>query len=72
MCRLGAPQPNAAARSIPPDAPATVVNDQQYGSEALELVCKDPTGRVVNTLSWFLGSDLVAAWLDKLSHNEGV
>ena len=43
-------QPNAAVRGIFPDALVTVVNVQWFGSEALELTYKNPTGRVANEL----------------------
>jgi hypothetical protein len=43
-------QPNAAVRGILPDALVTVVNVQWFGSEALELTYKHPTGRVANEL----------------------
>jgi len=43
-------QPNAAIRGILPDCLVTVVGVQWFGSEALELTYKDPTGRVANRL----------------------
>jgi SNF2 family DNA or RNA helicase len=43
-------QPNAAVRGILPDALVTVVSVQWFGSEALELTYKHPTGRVANEL----------------------
>src|SRR3954465_5839324 len=43
-------QPNAVVRGILPDALVTVVNVQWFGSEALELTYKSPTGRVANEL----------------------
>jgi SNF2 family DNA or RNA helicase len=43
-------QPNAAVRGILPDSLVTVVSIQWFGSEALELTYKNPTGRVVNEL----------------------
>jgi SNF2 family DNA or RNA helicase len=42
--------PNAAIRGIIPDQTVTVVNTQWFGSEALELTYKDPSGRVANEL----------------------
>ncbi|KAA0227557.1 DUF3883 domain-containing protein [candidate division KSB1 bacterium] len=42
--------PHAAVRGILPDALITVVNTQWFGSEALELTYKDPSGRVANVL----------------------
>src|SRR6266545_7403181 len=43
-------QPNAAVRGILPDCLVTVVATQWYGSEALDLTYKDPSGRLGNTL----------------------
>ena len=43
-------QPNAAVRGILPDALVTVVSVQWFGSEALELTYKSPTGKVANEL----------------------
>jgi len=42
--------PSAAIRGIIPDALATVVNVQWYGSDSLELTYKDPAGRVNSQL----------------------
>ncbi len=42
--------PGAALRGILPDALVTVVNVQWFGSEALELTYKTPTGKVANEL----------------------
>lgn len=42
--------PNAAVRGILPDSLVTVVSVQWFGSEALELTYKNPTGRVANEL----------------------
>lgn len=42
--------PHAAVRGILPDALISVVNTQWFGSEALELTYKDPSGRVANVL----------------------
>ena len=39
-------QPNAAIRGILPDALATVVSVQWFGSEALELTYKTTAGKV--------------------------
>src|SRR5215216_7214977 len=50
MSRLEDLRPNAAVRGILPDAIVTVVNTQWFGSEALELTYKAPTGRVANEL----------------------
>jgi hypothetical protein len=41
-------QTNAAIRGILPDALVTVVSVQRFGSEALELTYKTPTGKVAN------------------------
>jgi hypothetical protein len=43
-------QPNAAVRGILPDCLVTVIATQWFGSEALDLTYKDPTGRLGNTL----------------------
>jgi hypothetical protein len=40
-------QPNAALRAIIPDALVTVVSVQWFGSEALELTYKTPSGKVL-------------------------
>jgi SNF2 family DNA or RNA helicase len=48
--RLEDLQPNAAVRGILPDSLVTVVNIQWFGSEALELTYKTPTGKVANEL----------------------
>jgi SNF2 family DNA or RNA helicase len=50
MARLEDLQPNASVRGILPDSLVTVVNVQWFGSEALELTYKDPTGRLANEL----------------------
>ncbi len=50
MTRLEDLKPNAAVRGILPDSLATVVNVQWFGSEALELTYKTPTGKVANVL----------------------
>src|SRR5437588_2563743 len=50
MSRLEDILPTAAVRGILPDAIITVVNTQWFGSEALELTYKAPTGRVANEL----------------------
>ena len=50
MARLEDLQPNAAVRGILPDALVTVVSVQWFGSEALELTYKSPTGKVANEL----------------------
>ena len=43
-------QTNAAVRGILPDSLVTVVSVQWFGSEALELTYKTPTGKVANEL----------------------
>jgi SNF2 family DNA or RNA helicase len=43
-------QPQAAVRGIVPDQLVTVVNVQWFGSEALELTYKTPSGKVANEL----------------------
>ena len=50
MSKLEDLQPNAAIRGILPDSLVTVVSVQWFGSEALELTYKAPTGRVANEL----------------------
>lgn len=50
MSKLEDLQPNAAVRGILPDALVTVVSVQWFGSEALELTYKSPTGKVANEL----------------------
>src|ERR1700730_3637649 len=50
MSKLEALLPNSAIRGILPDAIVTVVNTQWFGSEALELTYKSPTGKVANEL----------------------
>jgi len=50
MIRLEDLQSNAAVRGILSDALVTVVSVQWFGSEALELTYKTPTGRVANEL----------------------
>src|SRR5713101_8196029 len=48
--RLEDLQPNAVLRGILPDSLVTVVSVQWFGSEALELTYKTPTGKVANEL----------------------
>ena len=50
MTRLEDLKPNAAVRGILPDSLISVVGVQWFGSEALELTYKDPSGRVANQL----------------------
>ena len=50
MIKLEQLQPSAAVRGIIPDAMVVVVSVQWYGSEALELTYKTPTGKVANEL----------------------
>ncbi len=50
MIRLEDLQPNAAVRGVLPDCLVTVVSVQWFGSEALELTYKTPTGKVANEL----------------------
>src|SRR5579883_2990014 len=50
MIKLEDLQPNAAVRGITPDGAVTVVSVQWYGTEALELTYKTPTGKVANEL----------------------
>jgi len=48
--RLEDLQPNAAVRGVLPDQLVSVVSVQWFGSQALELTYKGPTGRVANEL----------------------
>jgi superfamily II DNA or RNA helicase len=50
MIRLEDLQVNAAVRGLLPDSLVTVVSVQWFGSEALELTYKTPTGKVANEL----------------------
>jgi len=50
MIRLEDLQPNAAVCGLLPDCLITVVSVQWFGSEALELTYKTPTGKVANEL----------------------
>src|SRR3972149_9477477 len=50
MIKLDDLQPNATIRGILPDTLVTVISVQWFGSEALELTYKDPSGRVANQL----------------------
>ena len=50
MIKLEQLQTNAAVRGIVPDAMVVVVSVQWFGSEALELTYKTPTGKVANEL----------------------
>ena len=50
MGKLEDIRPNASIQGILPDCLVTVVNVQWFGSEALELTYKDPSGKVANEL----------------------
>lgn len=50
MGKLEKLQPNASVRGILPNCTVNVVSVQWFGSEALELTFKDPTGKVANQL----------------------
>ncbi len=50
MVKLEQLTPGASIRGILPDAQVVVVSAQWYGSEALELTYKTPTGKVANEL----------------------
>jgi len=50
MSKLEDLRPNAAIRGILPDSLVTVVSVQWFGSDALELTYKTPTGKVANEL----------------------
>lgn len=43
-------KPNSSVRGVLPTAPVTVVSVQWFGSSAVELTYKDPTGKVGNEL----------------------
>src|SRR5437870_3164663 len=50
MAKLEDLQPNTSVKGILPDRLVAVVSVQWFGSEALELTYKDPSGRVANQL----------------------
>jgi hypothetical protein len=50
MPKLEDLRPNASVKGILPDCLVNVVNVQWFGSEALELTYKDPSGKVANEL----------------------
>src|SRR5207253_2039030 len=50
MIKLEQLQPGAAVRGIVPDAMVVVVSVQWFGSDALELTYKTPSGKVSNEL----------------------
>ena len=50
MSKLEELQPQTAVRGILPDGLVTVVSVQWFGSAALELTYKTPTGKVANEL----------------------
>ncbi|MAE69517.1 MAG: RNA helicase, partial [Gemmatimonadetes bacterium] len=50
MTTLEQLQPNAAVRGVMPDCMVTVVNVHWFGSEAVELTYKSPTGKVANEI----------------------
>src|SRR5437773_3535033 len=50
MSRLEELQPHTSVRGILPDCLVSVVNVQWFGSEAIELTYKSPTGKVANEL----------------------
>src|SRR3989442_7196191 len=50
MSKLEQLQPNASVRGLLPDCLVTVVSAQWFGSEALELTYKTPSGKVANEL----------------------
>ncbi|MCX5796458.1 MAG: helicase-related protein [Elusimicrobia bacterium] len=50
MSKLEELTPNASVRGILPECLVAVVNVQWFGSDALELTYKDPTGKVSNEL----------------------
>src|SRR5690348_2858244 len=50
MAALEALKPNATIRGVLPNSAVTVVTVQWFGSEAVELTYKDPSGKVANEL----------------------
>jgi hypothetical protein len=50
LAKLDDLRPHAVVRGVLPDAAVTVVSVQWFGSDALELTYKDPSGRVGNVL----------------------
>src|SRR5271166_226664 len=50
MAALEALKPNASIRGVLPTSAVTVVSVQWFGSEAIELTYKDPSGKVANEL----------------------
>lgn len=50
MMRLEQLQPNASVRGVVPDSLVSVVSVQWFGSDALELTYKTPSGKVANEL----------------------
>jgi superfamily II DNA or RNA helicase len=50
MSKLEELKPNASVQGILPNSLVTVVSVQWFGSDALELTYKDPTGKVANEL----------------------
>src|SRR5512136_1472352 len=50
MSSLDELRPNASVRGVLPDCLVTVVSVKWFGSEALELTYKDPSGKVANEL----------------------
>jgi SNF2 family DNA or RNA helicase len=50
MIRLEDLQPNSVLRGVLPNGNVTVVSVQWFGSQAIELTYKDPSGRVANEL----------------------
>lgn len=50
MSKLEDLRPNTSVKGILPDCLVTVVSVQWFGSEALELTYKDPSGKVANEL----------------------
>jgi superfamily II DNA or RNA helicase len=50
MTQLEKLTPNTAVRGVIPDSLVTIVSVQWFGSDAIELTYKEPSGRVNNTL----------------------
>jgi hypothetical protein len=50
MTKLEDLRPNTSVQGILPNCLVTVVNTHWFGSDALELTYKDPSGKVANEL----------------------
>jgi hypothetical protein len=57
MSKLESLTPSACIRGILPDVLVTIVSVQWFGTDALELTYKDPTGKVANQLLYRYDED---------------